>query len=67
MALNRHGVQVLLKSSYRTVFIGPAVQTSERGNFRFSPCIIIVSYFYCPTNALSYRYLEIKNLRCIKV
>jgi hypothetical protein len=28
-------------------------------NFRFSPCIIIVSHFYCPTNALNYTKLRV--------
>ena len=28
-------------------------------NFRFSPCIIIVNHFYCPTNALSYTKLRV--------
>ena len=27
-------------------------------NFRFSPCIIIVNHFYCPTNALNYTKLR---------
>ena len=29
-------------------------------NFRFSPCIIIVSHFYCSTNALNIQNLEVK-------
>jgi len=29
-------------------------------NFRFSPCIIIVNHFYCPTNVLNYTNLEVK-------
>ena len=29
----------------------------EASNFRFSLCIIIVSHFYCPTNALNYTKL----------
>ena len=29
-------------------------------NFRFSPCIIIVNHFYCPTNAFNYTNLEVK-------
>ena len=28
-------------------------------NFRFSPCIIIVNHFYCPTNALNYTKLRV--------
>ena len=27
-------------------------------HFRFSPCIIIISHFYCPTNALNYTTLR---------
>jgi len=27
-------------------------------NYRFSPCIIIVNHFYCPTNALNYTKLR---------
>ena len=27
-------------------------------NFRFSPCIIIVNHFYCPTKALNYTKLR---------
>ena len=30
----------------------------EMMNFRFSPCIIIVNNFYCPTNALNYTKLR---------
>ena len=44
-------------SIYR--WIGPerdAKHTND--NFRFSPCIIIVNHFYCPTNALNYTKLR---------
>ena len=36
-------------------------------NLGFSPCINIVNYFCCPTNALKYIKLRGENLRCIKV
>jgi len=36
-----------------------AIETC-RSSFRFSPCIIIVSHFYCPTNALNYTNLEVR-------
>ena len=32
----------------------------NHSNFRFSPCIILVNHFYCPTNALSYTNFEVK-------
>jgi hypothetical protein len=31
-------------------------------NFRFSPCIIIVSHFYCPTNVLNYIIVRYSRL-----
>ena len=37
-----------------------ALSNSSLSNFRFSPCIIIVNHFYCPTNAFNYRNLEVK-------
>jgi hypothetical protein len=36
-------------------------------NFRFSPCIIIVNHFYCPTNELNYTKRRVLNLCCIKL
>jgi hypothetical protein len=43
-------------SSLKMIWI--MIETCWRVNFRFSPCIIIVNHFYCPTNALNYTNLR---------
>jgi len=50
--------------SYICILPSPTKSTLEI-NFRFSPCILTVNHFYCPTNALNYIKLRDKNLCCV--